>query len=363
MWLLDWLNDRWSRVTTWFGSFFWTAYYRLKYFWEYLNAKARDAYQWAVTDLLPKINAALVKARSYADGVISNLRSWVWSRVISIYNTIRVRTAELWEGIQAARSWAEGKAKDLYDKAHLELLQAKANLEVTVRSLIQSNLNPFRWVLNYKKTIEDLAILFSPENRTRVAALLGDWFGILGNFAVNPLGFTIGLIEPVFVDLAAWSLAYALGTEEAELPDPPSWSSLRPGRGGPAPSIPADVLLGLKAPLDHIYRSGYPFKVGHQGIDLGLERGDPVYAMHEGVVDYINEAFTGYGYQIVVRGQEFWTRYAHLDQINVRRGQEVQAGEFIGRGNSTGNSTGDHLHLEIKYRGQSIDPATVLGLK
>jgi murein DD-endopeptidase MepM/ murein hydrolase activator NlpD len=363
MWLLDWLNDRWSKVTAWFGSFFWTAWDRLKNFWGYLNSIKRSAYDWAVNTLVPKINAALVTARSYADGLISNTRSWVWSRVSSIYTFIHDRVAELRSKINTGVNWAVGKAQDLFDTARGEYLSIRADILAAARNLINSRLNPFGWVLNYKSFIEDLAKIFNPDNRKKIIPLLGEWFDTLAAFAGNPFGFMIGLIEPVFVDLLAWTLAYALGAEDAELPSPPSWSDLRPGGGGPAPTVPPDVARGLKAPLNSLWISGYTYEAGHRALDLGLERGDPVYAMHSGVIEYINEAYTGYGFQIVIRGDVWWSRYAHLDEIEVRRGQTVQAGDYIGRGNSTGNSTGDHLHLEIKYQNQFIDPAQVLGLR
>lgn len=362
MWLLNWLNDRWDKVTEWFGWHYtiWTS--RLRNFWTYIDNAIKDAVKWAKDDLLPAISKALTTAKNYTIAKYYEARAYVRSKFSDLQQWATTTFGPLWEKIENGVAYAVQKARDLYYKAHLEVLQAKANIKAWARDFVNANLNPFTWITRYKNFIGDLSKLFGPENREKIATLLSDGFNTLVNFWSNPFGFIISIIEPVFVDLLSWTLAYALGTEEAELPPPPSWSNLPWGYGGPAPSVPKDVAMGLKAPLDSLYISGYRFRPGHEALDLGLERGAPVYTMHDGVIEYINEAYTGYGFQVVVRGTLFWTRYAHLDWIGVRKGQEVEAGEMIGRGNSTGNSTGDHLHLEIKYRGDFVDPAEVLGL-
>ena len=69
----------------------------------------------------------------------------------------------------------------------------------------------------------------------------------------------------------------------------------------------------------------------------------------------------GYGNCVVVRhpnGLE--TLYGHLSKINVKHGQQVTAGEVIGLGGSTGNSTGPHLHFECRFLYQPFDPEWIL---
>jgi len=82
--------------------------------------------------------------------------------------------------------------------------------------------------------------------------------------------------------------------------------------------------------------------------------------MHDGVVEVAGWSTVGYGNTITLRNGKWWTRYAHLDGFGVGKGDTVEAGQKIAEGNSTGNSTGDHLHLEIKLNGVFIDPEQVL---
>ena len=95
----------------------------------------------------------------------------------------------------------------------------------------------------------------------------------------------------------------------------------------------------------------------HNGIDLGLKTGEPIYATFPGRVRYSNYNTGGFGNLIILRhpnGLE--TYYAHLSRNNVKVGDWVAAGEVIGYGGSTGRSRGPHLHFEMRYCDQTFDP-------
>ena len=101
----------------------------------------------------------------------------------------------------------------------------------------------------------------------------------------------------------------------------------------------------------------------HRGVDIALNTGDPVRCAFPGVVR-IAKTFGGYGNLIVVRhynGLE--TVYGHLSKINVKQYQIVKAGDIIGRGGSTGHSTGPHLHFEVRFQYEAIDPEWILDFK
>lgn len=98
----------------------------------------------------------------------------------------------------------------------------------------------------------------------------------------------------------------------------------------------------------------------HYGIDLKLDRGDTVVSAFDGVVR-ISQWSRSYGNCVVVRhynGLE--TLYGHLTYRNVVPGQVVTAGQLIGLGGNTGRSTGPHLHFEVRYLGQPIDPNSII---
>ena len=94
----------------------------------------------------------------------------------------------------------------------------------------------------------------------------------------------------------------------------------------------------------------------HQGVDLPLKMGTPVYSAFEGKVR-VSRYTKGYGNLIVVRHSNgLETFYGHLSERKVKSGEWVNAGDIIGLGGSTGRSTGPHLHFETRYKGFAFDP-------
>lgn len=99
----------------------------------------------------------------------------------------------------------------------------------------------------------------------------------------------------------------------------------------------------------------------HYGVDLKLDKGDTVYATMDGKVRYSKYNYGGYGNLVVVRhynGLE--TYYAHLSQLLVDTNEYVKSGMPIGLGGSTGRSTGPHLHFEMRYMGNAINPEVMI---
>jgi len=109
------------------------------------------------------------------------------------------------------------------------------------------------------------------------------------------------------------------------------------------------------------FLSGNDYWSGHLGIDIAAGEGAPVYAADSGVVAYAGPIGGGYGNLVQIDHQNGYSSlYAHLSQINVRCGQGVSQGQLIAFAGSTGNSTGAHLHFEIRYLGGFINPWYVL---
>lgn len=101
----------------------------------------------------------------------------------------------------------------------------------------------------------------------------------------------------------------------------------------------------------------------HQGVDLPLHVGDPVYAAFSGRVR-ISKYWGAFGNLIVIRHENgLETYYAHLSKRNFEAGDWVNAGDVIGLGGSTGRSTGPHLHFETRYRGFAFDPQWLIDFK
>lgn len=101
---------------------------------------------------------------------------------------------------------------------------------------------------------------------------------------------------------------------------------------------------------------GYRHRRRHQGVDLPLKTGDPVYAAFSGKVR-LSKYYTGYGNLVIIRHENgLETYYGHLSKRKVEVGDWVDAGQEIGLGGSTGRSTGPHLHFETRYQGFAFDP-------
>jgi penicillin-binding protein A len=107
--------------------------------------------------------------------------------------------------------------------------------------------------------------------------------------------------------------------------------------------------------------SGGSFREGHPGIDLSTPAGTPVYAADAGLVIFAGWTGVGYGNTVVIdHGNGYRTLYGHLSQVSTYCGAKVQAGKLIGLSGSTGNSTGPHLHFEVRVPGGYLDPLKVL---
>jgi murein DD-endopeptidase MepM/ murein hydrolase activator NlpD len=114
-------------------------------------------------------------------------------------------------------------------------------------------------------------------------------------------------------------------------------------------------------PAGNHYLSGNDYWGGHLGIDIAAGEGAPIYAADSGVVVFSGWANGGYGYIIMIdHGNGYQTLYGHLSSISAGCGQSVGQGGTIGYGGSTGNSTGPHLHFEVRYQGGFVNPWYVL---
>ncbi len=105
--------------------------------------------------------------------------------------------------------------------------------------------------------------------------------------------------------------------------------------------------------------AGYPHF--HTGIDLVEPFGSPVYAADDGIVALVGNSSQGYGrYVVIAHSGGLDTLYGHLSTALVKIGQLVVQGQTIGLEGSTGNSTGPHLHFELRIKQQPIDPTPYL---
>jgi murein DD-endopeptidase MepM/ murein hydrolase activator NlpD len=107
--------------------------------------------------------------------------------------------------------------------------------------------------------------------------------------------------------------------------------------------------------------SGNDYWPGHLAIDIAAGDGAPIYAADSGVIVFAGWANGGYGNTVMIdHGNGYQTLYGHMSSVIVHCGQSVSQGGTIGIAGSTGNSTGTHLHFEVRYQGGFVSPWFVL---
>ncbi|HLG74606.1 MAG TPA: transglycosylase SLT domain-containing protein [Chloroflexota bacterium] len=143
-----------------------------------------------------------------------------------------------------------------------------------------------------------------------------------------------------------------------------------------APTLPSNIPTG--APVDGQVSQGFgPTDFGneppndwngrhyahfHTGVDLAVSQGTPIRATMGGTIEIRSDP-EGFGNLVVVRSGPWDVLYGHTSgqPKGIQTGTVVKPGEVIGYAGSTGNSTGPHVHYEIRYRGQVVDPMPFLG--
>jgi murein DD-endopeptidase MepM/ murein hydrolase activator NlpD len=141
-----------------------------------------------------------------------------------------------------------------------------------------------------------------------------------------------------------------------QLPAPPSRSTSGKSWSGGEPGACAGPFSGPVGsgafvwPANNHYLSGTDYlPQGHPGIDIAAGFGAPIYASDTGVIVFAGWSTRGYGNLVIVdHGNGWQTAYAHLSQINVSCGGTIYQGQLLGLSGSTGNSTGPHLHFEMR---------------
>ena len=118
-------------------------------------------------------------------------------------------------------------------------------------------------------------------------------------------------------------------------------------------------------PYTHTLTSTFGTRWGrlHGGLDIsdGGVYGQPIYASASGTVTFSGGDNSGYGnYVVVDHGGGYTTLYAHMTSISVSEGQMVAQGDTLGITGSTGNSTGNHCHFEVRYNGVAKNPLNYL---
>lgn len=135
----------------------------------------------------------------------------------------------------------------------------------------------------------------------------------------------------------------------------------------PLDSMQKEFNITLEKPESHNYSNpfngvltsyyGWRDKRMHKGIDIDLNKGQPVVAAFDGKIRIAKRNNGGFGNLVIImHANGLETVYAHLSKIKVKQGQVVLSGQVIGLGGNTGKSRGSHLHFETRYKGYALNP-------
>ena len=141
------------------------------------------------------------------------------------------------------------------------------------------------------------------------------------------------------------------------------------GGGGSSDSYqPVSGSGAMIWPVNGVVTSPYGYRthpifgttIYHSGMDIGVDYGTPVHAADGGVVVEAGW-ISGYGYAVIIdHGNGLSTLYGHNQELAVSEGQAVSQGQVIAYAGSTGNSTGPHVHFEVRANGDPVDPSAYL---
>lgn len=130
--------------------------------------------------------------------------------------------------------------------------------------------------------------------------------------------------------------------------------------GTPSFAWPTNSLIQLTDPFGLCRNWDCSYR--HRGLDMAIDPWEPILAAADGLVVFVGgDPTSGLGWYIEIEHPNGWrTVYAHLSEFAVYQGQLVKQGEVIGYNGTTGESTGPHLHFEVRHNDWYVDPAVVL---
>lgn len=227
--------------------------------------------------------------------------------------------------LSASRAFPQSREADIFSQ-----LVATCSADSTENVVTQTDIaNVLEFV---ESTVSDTVLFHSPIIHVPVSRTAG-----------------ISVLETISGAYSGHSY-YSTGAWGAE---PTYYTAVQP----PVSGIPFGLKAGHRITSQFGYRDR--FNRMHYGIDIAMCVGDSVQVPMSGVVGRV--AYDkGYGrFIVVLHDNGLETRYAHLSETLVMTGQRVECGDVIALSGNTGHSTGPHLHLEARYRGNPLDPRSV----
>lgn len=198
------------------------------------------------------------------------------------------------------------------------------------------------------------------ESMTRRTLRMGGW-NALRAFLLVWVGFGLSCSHLRTPDYNTRSGNYRAQGEDSDYASSSEYYNSTDLKRRPRPIVRGAFNMVWPVANPILNRGFKPGPKAHLGLDLKGRKDDPIYSAHDGVVIYTGQKFRGYGKMIIVEYDNNWASlYGHLNRINVVMGDEVKAGQLIGKMGRTGRATGVHLHFEVLKDKLPVDPFPLL---
>lgn len=300
--------------------------------------------------------------------VVDWFMTWVWPVLQFVARSIIASVVDLWQNFVDKWNAIRSVAQTVIDWFTGTLVPAFQTAWNAIKGAFQSTVDTIGGIWNQLKELAKIPINFIIQT-------------IINNGLINGINTVAGWLKlPVHIDPVPWPPAgWAAGgwTGPGSKYDPAGvvhadeFVIKKKSRRGIESAVPGFLdALNAYGPGALGYAGGgrvrpvpggFTTYSGHTGVDFPVPMGTSVRAFLDGVVESVRAMATSYGtYVMMNHGGGLQSIYAHLQQATVQPGQTVIAGDQVGLSDSTGNSTGPHLHFELRQDGSWFDPSGML---
>lgn len=223
---LNWLWGAILKVLDWFSEGYWTARSVINNVWTWIVQKATEFYNLAVTkieDAKGFLSASIQSLRSWFIDLYNSIVTWVITQVTNLSTRLSALAGTLQNTLQ---TWVTNLIQSVQSGLQNQLTWLQSLLQNLLNQAISNLTNLFSPLLTLINRISELYYVSLPDTVAKLQNLLGQGYQNLQTFLSDPVGFTLAILEKVFVSFACYMIAKALGSTKESLPPPPNWRDI-----------------------------------------------------------------------------------------------------------------------------------------
>lgn len=223
--LLQWLYDRYWDVVDWFSNRYHSAVDLLDNFWSWLYDRVTFYYDLAKAWAIAKKAEAIAYAASIVQGAMSAVQVWIDAAKSWAWGIVEDAKGYAWNLVEAGKGYAWDLVNWLNGQATTARDWLRGHLESLINATKAYVMSWARAAVDLVPSTRNLITALSGTRLGRIVTMVEDFWPTLALLVANPLGFIVGCIKGSFITLLCYSIAYALGTVELDLPPWPVFGS------------------------------------------------------------------------------------------------------------------------------------------